>query len=187
MASVYNQNITLEENNKILVKQQRMLQKEIDKAAEHNKKLQLKTSKTNKDHPQPSTMNKTQKNLTINSVCSSIEGIDDLQNTLVAEVVDDVPNEPIMEEDKVAKKRELKNYKEKSFNVRVQVCDKMVIDKQVKYKIGVNKPKKTPKRNNAKNLDEELDEKDIVWEIDRDWSLTYFRRNTVLKKNKRLI
>ena len=81
------------------------------------------------------------KNLTINSVCSSVEGIDDLQNTLVAEVVDDVPNEPIMDKDEVAKKRKIQNYKEKSFNVRVQVCDKMVIDKQVKYKIGVKQKK----------------------------------------------
>jgi hypothetical protein len=60
----------------------------------------------------------------------------------------------------------------------------MVIDKKVKYKIGV-KQKKTTKRTNAKNLDEELDEKDYVWEIERNWSFTYYRRNTVLKPKQR--
>lgn len=96
-------------------------------------------------------------------------------------MVDDEQNATITEEEKVTKKRENKNYTEKSYNVKIQVCDKMVVNKQVKYKIA----KKPPKRNNAKNLDDESDEKDYVWEIERNWSFTYYRRNTVLKKGKR--
>ena len=32
---------------------------------------------------------------------------------------------------------------------------------------------------NEENMDQETDEVNIVWEKERDWSATYFRRNTV--------
>lgn len=195
MAHTHHLNNQLDINNKKVLEQSQLLEEQISITTTLNNTLKKNTADGSGSTTPKVTSNaikklpiisEMRKNLTINSVCSSVEGIDDSQNTLVAEVVDDVPNEPIMDKDKVAKKREIQNYKEKSFNVRVQVCDKMVIDKEVKYKIGVNKPKKAPKIKNAKNLDEELDETNIVWEIDRDWSLTYFRRNTVLKKNQRV-
>ena len=141
MANTHHLNNQLDINNKKVLEQSQLLQEQITIATTLNNNLKKNTADGSSSTTPKVTSNAIkklpiisamQKNLTINSVCSSVEGIDDLQNTLVAEVVDDVPNEPIMEEEKVSKKREKKNYKEKSFNVRVQVCDKIVIDKEVK-------------------------------------------------------
>jgi hypothetical protein len=197
MAETHHLNKKLNENNKKVVVQQQKLQEQIKIATTHNMQQHINKTMINRtpdgsNIQTPKTtsniikklpvMSATQKDLTINSVCSSVEGINDVENSPIAEVVDDVQNATDAEEVDVSKKRKTKNYTEKTFNIKVQVCDKMVIDKKVKYKIGV-KPKKTPKKTNSKNLDEELDEKDYKWEIDRNWSLTYYRRNKVLKKN----
>jgi hypothetical protein len=198
MAETHHLNKKLNENNKKVVVQQQKLQEQIKIATTHNMQQHINKTMLNRT-PDGSSIQTPKitsniikklpiisavpKDLTINSVCSSVEGINDVQKSPIAEVVDDVKNAPDAEVVDVSKKRKTKNYKEKTFNVKIQVCDKMVIDKKVKYKIGL-KPKKTPKRTNAKNLDEELDEKDIKWEIDRDWSLTYYRRNKVIKRKQ---
>jgi hypothetical protein len=193
MAHTHHLNNQLDINNKKVIEQSQKLQEQITIATSLNNTLKNSTADGSKSTQPKVTgniiknlpiMSKVPKNLTINSVCSSVEGKDDVQNSTIAEVIDDVKNAPDSVEVEVSKKRKTKNYKEKTFNVKIQVCDKMVVDKKVKYKIGL-KPKKTPKRTNAKNLDEELDEKDVSWEIERDWSLTYYRRNKVLKQKQR--
>jgi hypothetical protein len=199
IAQTHHLNNKLNENNmKVVVQQQKLLEQikiaTIHNMQQHIKKTMLNKSPDGSNIQTPKTtsniikklpiISAIPKDLTINSVCSSVEGINDVQISPIADVVDDVQTALDAEVVNVSNKRKTKNYKEKTFNVKVQVYDKMVIDKKVTYKIGV-KPKKTPKKTNAKNLDEELDEKDINWEIDRNWSLTYFRRNKVIKPKQR--
>ena len=106
MAHTYHLNNQLDINNKNVLEQSQLLKEQITITKTLNNTLKkntadgsdsttpIVTSNAIKKLPIISAM---RKNLTINSVCSSVEGIDDSQNTLVAEVVDDVPNEPIME------------------------------------------------------------------------------------------
>jgi hypothetical protein len=173
-------------NNQLLEKQNK-LQEQIDIATLHNnKQKQLQTMVNNVSSEcilpaLPAVMptikkkklrivGKQPKNLTINSVCSSVQGLDDEDNTPINKLVND------------SKKRKQQKQKTKEFDLTVQVHDK-IINKKIIIKQG-RKPNKGPNRKNAKNLDPELDEKDFIWEIERDWTLEFFRRNTVMKSKR---
>ena len=43
------------------------------------------------------------------------------------------------------------------------------------------------KKKNKDNLDLEEDEADIIWEINRDWTLEYFRRNNAMKTKRQIL
>jgi hypothetical protein len=191
MAHSFNLNKSLDEKNKQLEKQQKKLEEQIKIAEMHNMKQQLNnTTENNDDHAGTSNLKKQTnskykkmrelplaakipKNLSINSVCSSNEGLNDNnQNATKTKLVN------------VTKKRKQSHGKVKEFSIKIFQGNKLASQKRVKYKIAP-KPKKPPTKNDAKNLDKETDEKDYVWEIERDWKLTYFRRNKVLKKGTR--
>lgn len=199
MAHTHRLNNRLDENNKKVLVQTKKLEEQIMIAEEHNMQQKMKSTSLN-NAPDVGNLNKkkvtpniikklptisaVQKDLSINSVCSSDNGIDDVENIPEAKVVKTnskkkTPEAKVVKTD--SKKRTNNNFNEKEYSVRVQVGDKMVIDKTVKYKI-----KKKP-RTNASNLDKEEDEAHFVFEIDRNWSLKYFRRNTVLKPRQKKI
>ena len=46
----------------------------------------------------------------------------------------------------------------------------------------IRKQKCYKKKKNKDNLDLEEDEADYNWEIERDWTLKYYRRNNIMKK-----
>ena len=190
MASVHQEKIKLQENNKILVKQQLMFQKEIDKAAKMNSKLQLNTSKTNKDRPLP-TNHKTKKNLTINSVCSSVEELDD--DSSIMKLANDSkkrkqPSSSVQQKNDSKKTKE-RNYKtrqndNKDNSGKTDVSDKTVANRKAQQAKKNNKKAPSVKSKFKKlNLDEELDEKHKIWEVDRDWTAKYIRRKIVRDKN----
>jgi hypothetical protein len=191
MAHNFNLNKSLDKKNKQLEKTQKKLEEQIKIAELHNIKQQLNNTTENNDPAGSSNLKKQTKskykklselplaasipkNLSINSVCSSNEGINDNdQNATKTKLV------------KSTKKKKQSHGKVKEFNIKVfQGNTKLVSEKTVKYKIAP-KPKKPPKKNDSNNLDKETDEKDYVWEIERNWNLTYFRRNKVLKRGVR--
>ena len=190
MASVHQEKIKLQENNKILVKQQLMYQKEIDRAAKMNTKLHLNTSKTNKDQPPPSTIHKTKKNLTINSVCSSVEELDD--DSSIMKLANDSkkrkqPSSSVQQKNDSKKTKE-QNYKtkqndNKDNSGKTDVSDKTVANRKAQQAKKNNKKAPVKSKFKKLNLDEELDEKHKIWEVARDWNAKYTRRNTVMDKN----
>jgi hypothetical protein len=52
---------------------------------------------------------------------------------------------------------------------------------------NIRKQKCYKKKKNRDNLDLEEDEADIIWEIHRDWTLTYYRRNNVMKTKRQIL
>lgn len=88
-------------------------------------------------------------------------------------ITDQEENTPIVDmvnESKKRRREEKENDEEKATSKRL--------------KTSSTKNNKKVIRKNKENNDMETDEKDFIWEIDRDWSLKYYRRNNMIKTKR---
>ena len=163
--------------NTKLESQQKKLQEQINIATKHNNQ-QKETNYTTDIKKKPKQKSK---NLSVNSVDSDEPTMKMVSETkkLKSQTKNlDNKSKIMISESKKRKRDKFKNY-----DLTVQVYDK-VIHKKIKVPL-TKPPKKDKPKNNSKNMDEEEDEKDYVWEIDRDWKLPYYRRQKYKKPKQK--
>ena len=85
--------------------------------------------------------------------------------------------------------KHIKGDKIQNYDLKIHVNDEVI---HKNFEVNLTKKttttknlKRTKKRNSAKNMDEEEDGKDYIWEIDRDWKLPYYRRQKYKKPKQK--
>ena len=101
----------------------------------------------------------------------------------------DEQEQKIVKKSKQMKKKS-KGDKIKNYDVKIHVNNEVI---HKNFDVNITKNTTTTKKitkiikqkNNAKNQDKEIEEIDYHWEIERDWNLTYYRRQTELKPRQK--